>query len=234
MSEAPLDIDAEQVAGYLEQHPDFFVSHRSLLAGLRLPHDSGKSISLVERQVDILRERTVDARRRMNELLETARVNDALFAKTRSLTLAMLDCQTLQELNEVLATHFLVDFDADFVCCHVRGAPRPDGGALDHFAWHTGELPFAHLLSLQPATCTPFRDSELTLLFPMSRDSAPGSAVLLPMPDPGDESVLAIGSRDAQHFSNDMDTLFVRYIADVLTRIAARVLGGDAAPPPAL
>ena len=233
MSEAPA-IDAEQVASYLEQHPDFFTAHRGLLAGLRLPHDSGKSISLVERQVDILRERTVDARRRMNELLATARENDALFAKTRSLTLAMLDCETLQELNEVLATHFLVDFDADFVCCHVRGVPRPDGGALDHFAWHAGEAPFAHLLSPAPATCTSFRDSELATLFPMCHDTAPGSAVLLPMPAPGEDSVLAIGSRDPQHFSNDMDTLFVRYIADVLTHIATRVLSGAGQTPSAL
>ena len=30
---------------------------------------------------------------------------------------------------------------------------------------------------------------------------------------------LAVGSREPQHFSSDMDTLFVTYIGDVLSRI---------------
>ena len=94
-------ISSDEVAQFLRDNPDFFVTHKSLLTDLNLPHSPGKTVSLVERQVDLLRERNVDMRRRMNELLETARVNDTLFAKTRSLTLAVLDTVTLQALNKV-------------------------------------------------------------------------------------------------------------------------------------
>ena len=58
-------------------------------------------------------------RRRMNELLQAARSNDEIFAKTRSLNLALLEVNNWPELNEVLATHVLVDFEADFVCAHL-------------------------------------------------------------------------------------------------------------------
>ena len=53
-------------------------------------------------------------RKRMNELLQAARMNDEIFAKTRSLNLALLEVDSWPELNEVLATHVLVDFEGGF------------------------------------------------------------------------------------------------------------------------
>ena len=48
----------ESISRYLQHNPDFFERHQSLLARLRLPHvRSGSTISLVERQVEVLRER---------------------------------------------------------------------------------------------------------------------------------------------------------------------------------
>lgn len=209
--------DETAVIAYLRAHPDFFTSHAGLLSELNLPHASGRAISLVEHQVAILRERNVDMRRRMNQLLDAARQNDGLFAKTRSLTLALLDAGSLQELNEVLATYVLVDFEADFVCCHIHGGQF----SLDHIQNHDAELPFAHLLNGQAALCTTLRGDELQQLFPVSDHSDSGSAVLLPLSLPSGDGALCIGSRDPQRFSRDMDTLFVTYIADVLTKVLA-------------
>jgi hypothetical protein len=48
--------NAEQVAQYLRDNPDFFVEQSDLLCDLTLPHDSGRAISLVERQVHLFRE----------------------------------------------------------------------------------------------------------------------------------------------------------------------------------
>src|ERR1700721_2500481 len=46
------------VADFLQTHPDFFERNAALLAKLRLPHlrDMGATVSLVERQVEVLRE----------------------------------------------------------------------------------------------------------------------------------------------------------------------------------
>jgi len=48
-------LSADQVASYLKKHPDFFINRDSLLAEITLPHESGQAISLLERQVKILR-----------------------------------------------------------------------------------------------------------------------------------------------------------------------------------
>ena len=215
------DLDEQSVIAYVRAHPDFFAQHKTLLTELNLPHASGRAVSLVEHQVTIMRERNVEMRRRMNELLDAARQNDSLFSKTRSLTLALLDANSLHELNEVLATYVLVDFEADFVCCHVHGSEL----SLDHIQNHEQDFPFDHLFNGTSAKCTTLRQDELQKIFPATLHDGSGSAVLLPLKLQGEPGALCIGSRDPQRFSSDMDTLFVTYIADVLSKVLTRLLG---------
>ena len=60
----------DAVVQYLQTYPDFFERHSSLLTRLRLPHlrNTGQTVSLVERQVDVLRERNQGLERKLNEL----------------------------------------------------------------------------------------------------------------------------------------------------------------------
>ncbi|MEM7098779.1 MAG: DUF484 family protein [Pseudomonadota bacterium] len=224
----------QEVVAYLRQDQDFFSRHPSLLSELNLPHISGKTVSLVEHQVAILRERNVESRRRLNQLLQTAQDNDNIFTKTRALTLSLLEAKNLHALNEVLATHVLVDFEADFVCCHIAGAMDK----LDHIHVHAGQIPFTALFGLDPsaptpgtaARCTTLRSQEVANVFPNAgrspdseEDFDSASAVLIPL-DFGrgrdaSQGALCIGSRNPHRFSPDMDTLFVTYIADVLSKV---------------
>ena len=45
-------LEAAAVAAYLEAHPDFFVEHDELLPSMRIPHQRGDTVSLVERQLN--------------------------------------------------------------------------------------------------------------------------------------------------------------------------------------
>jgi uncharacterized protein YigA (DUF484 family) len=47
----------ESVRDYLEANPDFFERHSALLSALSVPHGSGEAVSLVERQVSMLRQK---------------------------------------------------------------------------------------------------------------------------------------------------------------------------------
>jgi uncharacterized protein len=214
-------VTEEQVIIYLRNHPDFFQQHSHLLSELHLRHESGGAISLVERQVAILRERNMAMRRRMTELMQTAKNNDELFAKTRTLTLELLNVASWHELNEVLATFVLTDFHADFVCCHLAGA----GTTLDHLRRHDDALPHERFVRGGYPVCTTLRIEELTSLFPSVHHTSEGSAVLAPLTVASPRGCLAIGSRDPQAFTPDMDTLFVTYIAEVLGRVVQRLAG---------
>jgi len=173
----PHNLTEDDVITYLRGDPDFFQRHAALLSELNLPHDSGRAISLIERQVAILRERNMQMRRRMNELLQAAKENDELFAKTRTLTLELLNVHNWHELNEVLATYMLADFQADFVCCHLMNLPVH----LDHLESHEAEPPYDRFVRSNAPVCTVLRADELAGLFPIQDHEQDGSAVLAPI-----------------------------------------------------
>ncbi len=223
-------VTEQQVIAYLRHHPDFFQQHSNLVSELQLRHDSGAAVSLVERQVAILRERNMVLRRRMTELMQTAKYNDELFAKTRTLTLELLHVNSWHELNEVLATYVLTDFHADFVCCHVSGVAvaGPVGStpmSLDHLQSHSGPMPHQRFVRGSHPVCTTLRTEELQAVFPRVGHQGQGSAVLAPLTLEAPDGCLAIGSRDPSGFTPDMDTLFVTYIAEVLSRVVQRLSG---------
>ena len=215
----PKEISEKQALAYLRNHPDIFKTHAALLSELALSHESDGAVSLIERQVQVLRERNILLRRQLNDLLGNARANDELFAKVRALTLALLDVSGWHELNEVLATHLLVDFDADFACCHLlREHLR-----LDHLLGHEESLPTAAFTGGAQPQCLPLRRAELQRIFPAGQHEQDGSAVLLPLTLASGDGCLAVGSRDPQRFAADMDTLFIGYVGDVLARIIDRL-----------
>src|SRR5690606_31633179 len=51
------ELDAATVATWLLKHPQFFRDQPELLMALQIPHESGKAVSLLERQVTLFRER---------------------------------------------------------------------------------------------------------------------------------------------------------------------------------
>ena len=214
----PEKLSDDDIVAYLRSDPDFFQRHANLLSGLNLPHDSGQAVSLIERQVAILRERNMQMRRRMNELLQAAKDNDELFAKTRTLTLELLNVHSWHELNEVLATFVLADFQADFVCCHLINLPV----FLDHLASHESDAPYARFVRNIVPVCTVLRAEELAEIFPVQNHENDGSAVLAPLSWEHGEGCLTIGSRHTDRFTSDMDTLVVTYIGEVLSRVIQR------------
>ena len=74
--ESPSEIlEAAAIAAYLETHPDFFVDHEELLPALRIPHQRGYTVSLVERQMTILRDLS------SNQMIATELAGEPILAK---------------------------------------------------------------------------------------------------------------------------------------------------------
>src|ERR1700678_292551 len=107
-------INDVSVADYLQTYPDFFERHSSLLTKLRLPHvrDSGATVSLVERQVEVLRERNQTLERKLKELVDVARANDALADRIHRLSQRLIQARTLRDTINAIETSLREDFEA--------------------------------------------------------------------------------------------------------------------------
>jgi uncharacterized protein YigA (DUF484 family) len=215
-------LSADQVASYLKQHPDFFINRDSLLAEITLPHESGQAISLLERQVKILRERSIESRHTLNQLLETAKYNDQLFNVTRALILALLMEDEVAQIASATEANLCTQPGIDacsvilFKADHLRN--------VEHTRLESAEFlqeNFPTLLRDRRTLCKAVSKETAAFLFP-HRSASIRSVALCPIGRERMLGVLAIGNKSQDYFNEDLDTLFLDFIGEVLESIIIR------------
>lgn len=217
-------LDPEQVAAYLVQHPDFFVARQELLGDLFLPHESGPAVSLVERQVSVLRERNMDMRHRLSKLLDNARDNDKLFDKTKRLVLTLIEGQDLADIIDALHYCFDREFGIHFTSMILFGSDQKiSGGQARVVAMSEARDNLGAVLKNNRAMCGTLGKKELTFIFGKHANEI-GSVATVPLVHGTAFGLLAIGNRDPQYYRSSMGTLFLGYIAEVLNRLLPKHL----------
>ena len=210
--------DADTVAAYLSAHPEFFVDHDELILDLRIPHLPGGAVSLVERQVKLLRERNIEMRHRLSQLMDVARDNDRLFDKTRRLVLDLLDAGSLEETIGAVDESLRHEFQVPFVSLILFSeTPLSVGRSVSNAE---AQQAIGGLLAGGKTICGVLRPHELAFLFGEEASKEIGSAAVVALDN--QQGILAIGSRDPQHYKSSLGTLFLGYIAEVLTRVLPR------------
>jgi uncharacterized protein YigA (DUF484 family) len=223
--EAPADNaapapEAEAIAAYLRDHPEFFVEHEELLPALRIPHQRGDTVSLVERQLKLLRDRNIEMRHRMSQLMDVARDNDRLFDKTRRLILALMDANSLEEVVIAVEDSLRIEFQVPFVSLILFSENPMTVGRWVSTA--EAQKAIGGLISGEKTFCGALREHELSFLYGAEQGAQVGSSAVVALTHQGLHGVLAIGSRDPQYYKSSVGTLFLSYIAEVLGRVLPR------------
>jgi uncharacterized protein len=212
------------VADYLQTYPDFFERNSALLAKLRLPHvrEGGSTISLVERQVEVLRERNQSLDRKLKELVYVARSNDALADRIHRLSQRLIRAKSLLETINAIETSLREDFDAmHSVLVLFLEEAKPletDAGRFLRAASVVDEeiKMFDSLMTAGKPRCGQVRDVQRDYLF--GKDSVEiGSVALTPLGIKGALGLLAIGASDAERFHPAMSTEFLSRIGELVT-----------------
>ncbi len=202
------------VGEYLQTYPDFFERNSPLLTKLRLPHlrDVGATVSLVERQVEVLRERNQSLERKLKELVDVARANDALADRIHRLSQRLIRAHTLIETINAVETSLREDFDAmhSVLVLFLETARSLEGAGRFLRAADPADpdiKTFESLLQSGKPRCGQVRDGQRDYLF--GTDSVEiGSVALTPLGPKGELGILAIGASDAERFHPAMSTEF--------------------------
>ena len=206
-----IDLNPKDVEEFLRAHPNFLQDRPGLLAVLNLPHGGEGAVSLVERQVSVLRQRNIVSRQQINALSDIGRENDRLLEATRRTVLALLSGNNRQELVQIWLVQLTNTFEAEL-------------GAL---VWITGE-PNSNcaesvadkLIGQGESFCGVLRPEEKNALF--ASDASQGSAALSPIRNGSDIlGVLAVGARDSARYRQEDGTIFLEYLAEVIGQLPA-------------
>ena len=199
------NLTADIVSDYLREHPDFFEQHPDVLRDLKISHVGDGAVSLVERQVAVLRERNSELRRRFDALISTAEQNETLLAATQEVIAAIAERGAQEDIATLFCGLIQKRFSVELVAFHWRSSDGDDA-ALSVAA---------HLLANKSASSGPLRSHELHALFGEEHPEGSGALATLTMRS-GDTAIIAVGSTDATRYGISDGTLFLEYLARVI------------------
>lgn len=213
-SDSHSNISADTIADYLKHNPDFFADKDELLADMTVPHESGRAVSLLERQVKILRERSIESRHTLNSLLENARYNDQLFNVTRHLILLLLEETRPQGLISVTENNLATQPGIDACRLVLVDTPQVATNMQNRFP---------SLFRSKQVLAQQLDKETSRFLFPASLNPL-RSAALCPITHQNSLlAILVIGNQSQDYFNEDLDTLFLDFIAEVLGTLLNRM-----------
>tara|TARA_B100001245_G_scaffold141164_1_gene105121 strand:+ start:709 stop:1131 length:423 start_codon:yes stop_codon:yes gene_type:complete len=111
------------VADYLKNNLDFFVKNPAILAELKIPHEHGGAISLVEKQLTVLREQNQETNKKIHELIEIATQNEELARRMHQLALTLIDADDPKDIFSTMYDNLKKNFHADRVIVRLFANP---------------------------------------------------------------------------------------------------------------
>lgn len=224
-SEEPQDeLTWEQdISRYLQEHPDFLDRHPALFASLNVAHATdGRVVSLIERQVGILRTENDSLQRQLRELVTIARENDVLAARLHRFALAMADSSSLDDVFDTAYEMLRREFKLDAITILAHGT-APGGFTRAEFVGDDGRLPelLKQVDGARPLCGGKLEDSLMSYLYGRQATDIRSSAII-PLGNPNPLGVLCLGSIDPQRFHSAMGTVYLLKLGDILLHSIAR------------
>ena len=201
-------LSADDVLRFLAENPNFFDEYPEALDELSISHASDGAVSLVERQVSVLRERNAELRRRFDLLVSRAQHNETLLSATQEVIAALAARSSREETSSLFSSLMRKHFKIDHAAYHL----------LDNDASAASKTAM-HLLGSKEAASGPVRSHELSALFDTA--SGDGSAALaIVNHSSGPRAFIAVGSADGIRYSAADGTMFLEYLAAVMGSLA--------------
>jgi hypothetical protein len=214
---------SDEVAQYLQDHPQFFEEHAELMSHMVIPHPhGGRTISITERQMLSLRDKNKQLEAKMNELLQFGEENDSISEKMHRLGVAMTAAASFQSVLHTLNFHLRDDFSIPHVALRLWDRPA-NVAELPEFTEVSAELQaFAETLS-QPY-CGSTSGFETSSWFGEASKQVRSQALIAMRNGGGTIGMIALGSEDAQRFYAGMGTLYLERLGEMASAALARVL----------
>ncbi len=201
----------EKIADYLIAHPNFFERHLKTLSSIDIPHSTGTAISLIERQVQTLRQKNQEMRGKLDSLLDVARENESLTDRLHHLTLSLIETRSFDEALNTLQDELSNLFKADAV--EIKLFSREE---LENHVSEISPALFREFIDSQMPSCGELSEKQLEYLFGyQAKDTC--SVALIPVQSPPLIGILAVGSSDKDRFNSNKSVDFLKRLSDIVS-----------------
>jgi hypothetical protein len=198
-------LDSKDVELFLLDNLDFFESRESLVGEMKFKHSNSSASSLLERQINKLRDEQSDLMNLLSSFVSTAQLNEDLFMKSKELTLSILGASSRNEIKDIVQESFTEKFGVNN--CKLGFYSNSDIENIEDktgMSFHKGAV-----------HCGSFSREKMEFLFKDERIESVALAVLI---DNKEIGILMLGSYERTRYLGDEDTTFIEYIRDILEK----------------
>jgi hypothetical protein len=214
---------ADEVARYLQDNPQFFEEYADLLSHVLIPHPhGGRTISITERQILALREKSKQLESKLAEMIRFGEENDVVGEKVHRLATALAGARDHDAAVGTLRLHLLDNFAVPHVALRLWDTERSGEGP--EFA-SVGETSRVVASGLSHPYCGASQGFEMVSWFGEGGERVRSLALVALRDEAKTFGLLAMGSEDLQRFYSEMGTLYLSRIGDLASAVLARTLG---------
>jgi len=216
-------LDESAVLRFLTLNPEFFNQHSDVLPRLRIPHHTGAAISLIEKQVSVLRGKCTNLESSLRDLIAVARDNEQLHQRLHQLVQDIISAQTLTEVVARRRESLLTNFNADDVCLGLFepvATPLSEALPSEHVL-SVGEKTqsvFAKNIKLCDTYCGELSEEQASGLFGDNGRDEIASAAVIPLVYEKSLGLMVLTSKDESRFAAGKGVMFLNQLGEVLSR----------------
>jgi hypothetical protein len=208
-------LTAEEVAAFLKQNPGFFEQHVDLLMNLQIPHPhGGRAVSIGERQLVAVREKSKLLEDKLRELIQFGEENDSVSAKVHRLSCRLMDAPGLDAALDTLYLDLLDHFAVPHVAVRLWNVAEenPDTKEFARVAAEMREF----VEKMTTPYCGHHAVYESQAWFGEAASHLKSFALVQLHRDGITFGVLALASEDPKRFFPEMGTLYLTRIGELM------------------
>jgi uncharacterized protein len=217
--------DPESVATFLRDNPGFLSAHPELLSHLNLQHQTGgKTVSLIERQIDLLRDKNRALEFKLAELVRNAQENEAISNKLQSFTRALLLAGQSEQVPNIVEQNLRALFSVPQTALRIWEIDEKFQKLDCALAVEVEVISLAN--SMSSPYCGPNSDFQAAAWLSDLGNSA-RSLAMIPLrigASPNAFGLLVLGSADPARFTTSMGTTFLERIGELSSAALARLM----------
>ena len=210
-------VSNKEIAEYLILNPNFFKENPEVLNSIEIIHESGAAVSLIQKQVELLRSNYNSTTDKLMELLGIAKNNEDIFILTKELILSLIDASSIEEIVALLEKSFVADFGAknSKVLFFTESSKNLPKGRVKNPAEARNIL--GNLLKPGKIFCGEVNKEVAKFIF--NRKTSVKEMALVPLNSSSLLGLIALGSDQPGKYSDNKDTLFLDFIAEVVSKL---------------
>ena len=210
-------ISSKEIAEYLILNPDFFKQNPEVLNSIEIVHESGSAVSLIQKQVELLRSNYNSTTNKLTEILSVAKSNVDIFSLTKTLILSLIETSSVEEMVSLLERSFESDFGTKIsrVLFFTETSKNLPKGRLRRPAEATKIL--GKILKSSKIYCGEIDKEVATFIF--EKKSKVRESALVPLSCNSLNGLIALGTDEIGKYDSNKDTIFLDFIAEVVSKL---------------